>query len=101
MRKFELFDFHMENKSKEINRKKIEWLLTQPIDMQLEIVSHYMDICRIMINFLLDQKVCDYTGQRYRHNKPHDSRYSHWGFGIAIPLGQSGQCKIGRSENTD
>jgi len=70
----------MENKSKEINRKKVEWLLAQPIDMQLEIVSHYMEICRIMINSLLDQEVCDYTGQRYRHNKPHDSRYSRWGF---------------------
>jgi len=55
-------------------------LLAQSIDTQLEILSHYMEICRIMINSLIDQEVCDYTGQRYSYNKPHDGRNSRWGF---------------------
>jgi len=43
----------MENKVKEINRKRVNWLLDQPIETQLEIISHHMEICRIMINTLL------------------------------------------------
>jgi len=70
----------MENKSKEINRKKIDWLLDQSIDMQLEIISHHMEICRIVINSIIDREVCDYTGERYSHNKPNNGRYSRWGF---------------------
>jgi len=70
----------MENKSKEIKRKKINWLLEQPIETQLEIVSHYMEICRIFINSLIDQEVFEYTGERYNHNKPYNGRYSRWGY---------------------
>ena len=70
----------MENKSKEIKRKKINWLLEQPIETQLEIVSHYMEICRIFINSLIDQEVFEYTGERYNHNKPYKGRYSRWGY---------------------
>jgi len=70
----------MENKSKEIKRKKINWLLEQPIGTQLEIVSHYMEICRIFINSLIDQEVFEYTGERYNHNKPYNGRYSRWGY---------------------
>jgi len=77
----------MEDKSKEIKRKKVEWLITQPIEIQMELISHHMEICRLMINSIIEQEVCDYTGEKYSHNKPHDNRYSRWGFGIAIPLG--------------
>ena len=70
----------MENKSKEINRKKVDWLLTQSIDTQLEIISHHMEICRIVINSIIDREVCDYTGERYSHNKPNNGRYSRCGF---------------------
>jgi len=70
----------MENKSKEINRKKVDWLLTQSIDTQLEIISHHMEICRIVINSIIDREVCDYTGERYSHNKPNNGKYSRWGF---------------------
>jgi len=82
----------MENKSTEIKRKKVEWLINHPIETQMEIISHHMEICRLMINSIIEQEVCDYTGERYSHKKPHDNRYSRWGFGIAIPLGQSGEC---------
>ena len=70
----------MENKSKEINRKRVDWLLAQSIDTQLEIISHHMEICRIVINSIIDREVCDYTGERYSHNKPYNNRYSRWGF---------------------
>ena len=70
----------MENKSKEINRKRVDWLLAQSIDTQLEIISHHMEICRIVINSIIDREVCDYTGERYSHNKPNNGRYSRWGF---------------------
>ncbi|MCK4344600.1 MAG: IS256 family transposase [Bacteroidales bacterium] len=78
----------MENKSKEIKRKKINWLLEQPIETQLEIVSHNMEICRIFINSLIDQEVFEYTGERYNHNKPYNGRYSRWGY-------NPGSVKIG------
>lgn len=70
----------MENKVKEINRKRMDWLLNQSIDTQLEIISHHMEICRIVINSIIDREVCDYTGERYSHNKPNNGRYSRWGF---------------------
>jgi len=70
----------MEDKIKEINRKKVDWLLTQSIDTQLQIISHHMEICRIVINSIIEQEVCDYTGERYSHNKPNNGRYCRWGF---------------------
>lgn len=70
----------MENKSKEIKRKKVDWLLSQPIETQLELISHHMEICRLMINSIIEQEVSDDTGQRYSHDKPHNKRFCRWGF---------------------
>lgn len=78
----------MENKSKEIKRKKVDWLLSQPIETQLELISHHMEICRLMINSIIEQEVSDYTGQRYSHDKPHNNRFCRWGF-------NPGSVKIG------
>jgi putative transposase len=78
----------MENKSKEFKRKKVEWLINQPVETQMEIISHHMEICRLMINSIIEQEVCDYTGERYSHKKPHDNRYSRWGY-------NPGSVKIG------
>lgn len=70
----------MKTKATKIKRKKIDWYLTQPIKTQLEIMSHHMEICLIVINTLLDTAVEEYTGHRYDHDKPHDGRYYRWGY---------------------
>ncbi|MCH8317686.1 MAG: IS256 family transposase [Bacteroidetes bacterium] len=70
----------MEHKGSKINRQNINWLLQQPIDVQLETIKHHLEVVRIVINSILEQEVCDYAGEWYSHQKPHDHRYSRWGY---------------------
>jgi len=67
-------------KSSEISREKIGWMLSQPIKVKVELLSHHLQICRIMVNSMLDQEVEEICGQRYRHDKPHCGRYSRYGY---------------------
>ena len=70
----------MNTKSTKINRNKIDWYLNQPFETQLELMSNHLEICRIVINSMLDTAAEEQTGPRYSHNKPHNGRYSRWGF---------------------
>ena len=70
----------MNTKTTKIQREKIDWYLNQPLQTQLELMSHHLDICRIVINTLLDTAVEEYTGQRYTHDKPNGGRYARWGY---------------------
>ena len=70
----------MKAKTTKIEREKIDWYLNQPLQTQLELMSHHLEICRIVINTLLDTSVEEYTGERYKHDKPHGSRYARWGY---------------------
>ena len=71
-----------------INRKKISWLLEQELDIKLEALNHHLDITRMLINDILEDEMLSFTGPRYSHLKPHDSKYSRWGF-------NPGSVKIG------
>jgi putative transposase len=71
-----------------INRKKISWLLEQELDIKLEALNHHLDITRMLINDILEDEMLSFTGPRYSHQKPHDSKYSRWGF-------NPGSVKIG------
>ncbi|MEM0940414.1 MAG: hypothetical protein AAGI25_11605 [Bacteroidota bacterium] len=67
-------------KSSEINRKKMSWLMTQPLDIKAEILTQHFEIGRFLINAILEEEVSGYTGQRYVRNKPHEGRYYRHGF---------------------
>jgi len=62
------------------NRKGISWLLDQDIGVKLEVLRHQLVLSRMLINDLLEDEVKSYTGSWYSHDKPHDGRYSRWGY---------------------
>ena len=62
------------------NRKGISWLLEQDMGVKLEVLKHQLVLSRMLINDLLEDEVKSYTGAWYSHDKPHDGRYSRWGF---------------------
>lgn len=70
----------MKVKTKPVNRKKISWLLTREINIKLEMLQHHFELCRMLINEILDDEVTNLAGERYKHDKPLSNRYSRWGF---------------------
>ena len=62
-----------------INRKRLSWLLKQPIDVKAEMLSHHLEISRMLINDILEDEVEQLSGPRYSHVKPHNGQYSRWG----------------------
>jgi putative transposase len=70
----------MNIKSSKVNREKMDWLMNQPVNIQLSIVAQHLDICKLVINSLLDQNVEELCGKKYSRDKPLDGRYSRWGF---------------------
>jgi len=67
-------------KSSKISRTKIGWLLDQPMKTKMEVLGQHLEICRMVINSLLEQEVVDYCGERYSHDKPYGGRYSRHGY---------------------
>ncbi|HLF62675.1 MAG TPA: IS256 family transposase [Saprospiraceae bacterium] len=65
---------------KEMNRKRLGWLMDQSVDLKLEVLRNHLSLCQIMINELLEEEVIEKAGERYSHNKPEGGRYSRWGY---------------------
>jgi len=79
----------MKVKTTHINRNKISWLLDQDLDVKLQALQQHLDISRMLINDVLEDEVIQYTGRRYKHDKPNNGQYSRWGF-------NRGSVKIGQ-----
>jgi transposase-like protein len=72
-----------------INRNKLSWLLDQELDVKMQALQHHLDISRMLVNDVLEDEVRNYTGQRYKHDKPNNGQYSRWGYNRgSIKLGQ-------------
>jgi transposase-like protein len=67
-------------KSTTINRQGVDWILEQPIQVQLSIVANHLDICKAVINSLLQTAVQQQAGPKYCRIKPAEGNYSRWGF---------------------
>lgn len=67
-------------KSTKINREKVDWLLSQPIKTKVEMLSQHLEVCRLVVNSILEEEVVDRCGARYSHDKPYEGRYSRYGF---------------------
>ncbi|KKL21304.1 hypothetical protein LCGC14_2446790, partial [marine sediment metagenome] len=52
----------------------------QSVDIKISLLQNHLSICQIMINELLEEEVTEKAGARYKREKPHDGRYSRWGF---------------------
>jgi transposase-like protein len=66
-------------KSTLINRQRVEWVFKQPVDTQLTVVSNHLDICKAVINSLLQTAVEQKAGPKYCRKKPFDGQFSRWG----------------------
>jgi putative transposase len=69
----------MSKPSKTTKPQTINELLAQPIDTQLIMLSHYLEICLLVVNQVLQNDVKELAGERYSREKPHDGRFSRWG----------------------
>lgn len=65
------------SKVSKIKREKLDWVIEQPIDVQLSLLNHHFDLCKLLINYILEQDVHSFTGERYK-NDP-ERRYTRWG----------------------
>jgi transposase-like protein len=66
-------------KNTTINREGVEWIFRQPINTQLEVLANHLDICKAVVNSLLEGDVEEKAGRRYSHVKPNGGQYSRWG----------------------
>ena len=66
-------------KSNEIKREKLDWLLSQNIDMIFELQKNHIEMSKILTNEILESEVEHLSGERYSHDKPNEGRYSRWG----------------------
>jgi len=66
------------SKVSKIKREKIDWIIGQPIDVQLSLLNHHLDLCKLLINYILEQDVHSFTGERYK-NDP-ERRFTRWGY---------------------
>jgi len=64
----------------EIRHENLSWLLSQPAEVKLAMLESHLDICRLLVNEILEEEVTALCGARYSHEKPHDGRYSRWGY---------------------
>jgi len=67
-------------KSTTISRQGVDWILEQPLEVQLSIVANHLDICKAVINSLLQTAVQQQAGPRYCRIRPAEGNYSRWGF---------------------
>lgn len=63
----------------EINQANLRWLLTQPADVKIAMLESHLDLCRLLVNEILEEEVTALCGAKYSHEKPHQGRYSRWG----------------------
>jgi transposase-like protein len=64
-------------KDSRINREQLDWVKEQSIDVQLSVLSNHLDICKVVINSVLQSSVTELCGERYRHT---NGQYKRWGY---------------------
>jgi hypothetical protein len=66
-------------KSPVLHQENLQWLLRQPLDIKLSMLENHLDICRLLVNEILEEEVIALCGERYAHDKPHHGRYARYG----------------------
>lgn len=64
----------------DVSTENLRWLLKQPADVKIAMLESHLDICRLLVNEVLEEEVTALCGARYSHEKPHEGRYSRWGY---------------------
>jgi putative transposase len=63
------------NKNSIIKREKLDWFLSQALNLQLEVMSNHFDLMKVVINTLLECEVEQMAGEAYSRGKS----YCRWG----------------------
>jgi transposase-like protein len=66
-------------KSTQIHTEGVEWIFEQRLDVQLSILSNHLEICKAVINSVLQRQTDELSGPRYCRVKPFAGRYGRWG----------------------
>ena len=66
-------------KDTEITNENLQWYTNQPIEVQLELFKHYINISKILANQIFEDEVRQRAGEKYSREKPEAGRYSRWG----------------------
>ena len=64
----------------ETNHKDLNWLRDQDIKTKMEILGYYSKTMTILTNEILGSVVTQLAGEKYSRDKPHNGRYSRWGY---------------------
>jgi putative transposase len=70
----------MTKSTEKISRENFTWLFEQPLDIKVNVLQQHLSICQLVINQILEEEVKYLSGDRYSHDKPHEGRYSRYGF---------------------
>jgi len=67
-------------KPPQLHHENLQWLLKQPTNIKLSMLENHLDICRLLVNEILEEEVIALCGERYAHQKPHNGRYARYGY---------------------
>jgi len=68
------------DKSSKVSRQNFTWLFQQPLDVKSAILVQHLSICQLVINQIMEEDVKSLSGEWYSHQKPHEGRFSRYGF---------------------
>jgi len=71
---------HKKVAKESIEGKDLDWLNSQSFETKLELLKHHLEISRTLVNGVMSEEVCAMCGDRHSGKKPHDGRYSRWGY---------------------
>jgi len=63
----------------EITNENLQWYLNQPVEIQLELFKHFVEVAKILANQLFEDEVKSKAGEKYSREKPSEGKYSRWG----------------------
>jgi transposase-like protein len=69
----------MEQNTKK-REENLNWLLRQPMETQMDLFQHYIELSKLLAKQLLQDEVEQKAGEKYTRNKPFDGRFSRWGY---------------------
>lgn len=78
----------MLHKDIKIGRQNLEWFQSQKSVTKLCLLSHTIEIMKLVLNSFMESGAEAYCGKRYKHVKKGSRRYGRWGF-------NPGSVKIG------
>jgi transposase-like protein len=81
----------MLNKIKEKKQQSLDFVLSQDLEMKLELLKNQIKLSLMLVENILETEVTMLPGERYSHDKPNAGKYSRWGY-------NNGSVRIGEEK---